>query len=433
MGYQRSIGGVLLLGLLLAGCRKEPENEPPHITIIAPTENFSFTVPDTLSITVSFSDDHAVRQLTATLLDHNNIPVVQGVSATTAADQGTITLELPVLAEQLESGTYKILATASDDELSSRQILPVHLNGVPVRLRAVLTFTSPSPDALTMYRTDSMGQTAQVASWPIDFGGATVSAAAQQIYVAGGVTGPFRALQADGLAEVWQLANQSALGFPWFTGVDIGTDGRILSGTSDGTLRSLIASNGTGGIVAHLPTDYQALQSTTVGDLLVCIMEHRITHEKRLGTFFNGSGELAESHMLTLDPVVMLPLDAGRVLLFGNSNGSGMVQRMTVSGGSYSDLYTWPTSLSAASPAGAGVWAVALANGQLRNFTYPNTGSLSLLDGMPIRQMDLDRANGVLYAAGDGQLRAIDPQTGIVLGTWSVPGEVRKVLCLLNK
>ena len=433
MGYQRSVLFVLLFALVLSACRKEPANEPPHISIITPTENYSINVPDTVTITLSISDDHGVEHVTATLVDQNNIPVVAGVFATPANGQGMITLELPVVSQQLESGTYKILATASDGELSSLQLLPVYLNAVPPRLRAVFTLSQQSANSLALYRTDSLGQTDQITTWPMDFGGAAVSSAAQMLYVAGGLTGPFQALNADNLAESWQVANQSTLGYPWFTGVDLGADGRVVVGTFDGTLRSYIAGNGTGGMVAHSPTDFHPLQSVIAGNLIISVIEHRITHEKRLCTFFNGSGVIFEIHVLTLDPVWIAPIDDEQLLLFGNNNGQGVAQRKSITGVSYSDLYTWSSPIIAASQAGPGVWAVSLANGELRRFTYPNTSSLLIASGLNIQQLAYDEVNGVLYGSGDGQLRAIDPQTGAVLASWPIAGEVKKVLCLLNR
>jgi hypothetical protein len=417
----------------MAACKKEAANQPPQVQILSPEENHSFTVPDTLQVQLAISDDEQVLQATATLLDQNNVPVVPGVSAAPGVGQGNITLALPVIDAQLESGPYKILATASDGELTSKQLLPVLLNAVPLRLRAVFTVVQTGLAEVAVHRTDSLGQTVLAGSWSMDLGGAAVSPEAQQLYVAGATTGPLLALDAELLQPEWQLPNQSSAGFPWFTGVDLGADGRLLVGSGDGTLRSLTASNGMGGAVAQLPTDFRALLSLTQDGLIATVMEHRITHEKRLASFYAASGTPADNVMLTLDPVALLPDQDGYVLLFGSSGGQGVVQRRAMSGSGQSDLYAWPSPVVAAVAAGAGRWVVSLANGELRTFTWPGTGSTLLATGLPLAQLAYDPVGGSVYGAGGGLLYQLDPGTGAQLNSWPVSGEPRKVLCLLNR
>ncbi|MBK9422395.1 MAG: hypothetical protein IPN44_15315 [Flavobacteriales bacterium] len=433
MRYQRSMVWAAMFGLFAAGCKKEPVDEPPRISITSPTENFSFNVPDTLQVTVTVSDDHAVTQVTVSLLDANNVQVVAGVSAVPPGGQGTITLALPVLSQQLGTGAYKILATASDGNTSAKQLLPVQLNGVPLRLRAVYSVTQQGPSMLALYRTDSLGQTVLATSWSMDYGGAALSSSGQELYVAGGISGAFQAWDVDNLTPVWQRPNQSSLGYPWFTSLDVGADGRVLLGAQDGTLRSLNAVNGNGGAVAYLPVGFHAVQSITAGNLLVSVIANPITLEKRLGTFFASSGALAEDQVLTVDPVAVLPRDEQHVLLFGNAAGHGLVQDRTLSGASYWEPYTWSTPVTAAVRIGTGVWAVALQNGELHRFTYAGPSSLPIASGMQIQQLAYDEANGILYAGSPDMLQAINPQTGAVLASWPLNGDVRKVLCLLNR
>jgi hypothetical protein len=433
MRYEQSLIWAAFFGLLVTGCKKEPVDEPPHISITSPTENYSFNVPDTLLITLAVSDDHEVTQVTVGLLNADNIPVVTGVSAVPANGQGSVTLALPVLSQQLESGPYKILATASDGNNSARQLLPVQLNGMPLRLRAVFTVTEQSSNSVALYRTDSLGQTTLATTWPMDFGGAAISSSAQQLYVAGGVSGAFQALDADNLATVWQVPNQSSIGFPWFTSVDVGADGRVLLGTQDGTLRGLNAENGIGGAVGNLPIGFHAVQSITTGNFIISVIENTITQEKRLGTFFSSSGALAESQVLTIDPVVVLPRDEQHVLLYGSIAGQGVVQDRTVSGGSYWEPYTWSAPVIAAARISSDVWAVALQNGELHRFSYAGASSMQIAAGLQIQQMAFDEVNGVLYVGSVNLLQAINPQTGAILAAWPLSGEVRKVLCLLNR
>lgn len=433
MRCARSRCWPLFLALILAACKKEAANQPPQVQITSPEENHSFSIPDTLHVQLAISDDEQVVQVTATLVDPNNVPVVPGISAAPGAGQGNITLALPVTSSQLESGPYKILATASDGELTSKQLLPVLLNAVPLQLRTVFTVVQTGPVEVAVHSTNSLGQTTLAGTWSMDFGGAAVSSGVQQLYLAGATTGPLLALDAELLQAPWQLPNQSSFGFPWFTGVDLGADGRLLVGSGDGILRSLTASNGMGGAVAQLPTDFRALVSLTQDGLIATVMEHRITHEKRLATFYTASGAPADNVMLTLDPVALLPGQNGYVLLFGSSGGQGMVQQRELVGSGQSDLYVWPSPVVAAVATGVGQWVVSLANGELRSFTWPGVGSMLLATGLPLAQLAYDPVGGTVYGAGGGLLYQLDPGTGAQLNSWPITGEAKKVLCLLNR
>ena len=53
MRYQQVLFLLVLLGVFFCGCKKDPANEAPRITIITPYESASVTVPDTPRDTIS--------------------------------------------------------------------------------------------------------------------------------------------------------------------------------------------------------------------------------------------------------------------------------------------------------------------------------------------------------------------------------------------
>ena len=433
MRYEHSLLLPVLLMAFLGACKKDEVNEAPHVTITSPYEGSSLSVPDTLLVTVEARDDYGLEQISVTLLDQNNIPVVNGVGTSASGTSTTVTLALPIISEHLVSGDYKILATATDGELSGKDVRTLHVSAVPLRLRAVFTLAVPGSGTVVLYKTDSTGQTALAATWPMDLGGAAISPAVQLLYVAGGATGDMRALAPDDLNPVWERPNLSAIGEPWFTSVDLCADGRLYIGEGDGTLRSFTANNGTGMATGILPDQFRSQQAITSGDFLVCTERHFVSQEERIGIYFPSSGVLAETQPLDLAPIRIFTRDADHILIFGNRDGQGHVQDRSLSGGGGWEPYSWSSPITAVEQVAAGTWLVALANGDLQRFTYANAGSLSLGTTPVLNTLAFDEVNGWVYGGADGQVILIDPGTGSMTSNTAVNGSVRYVLPLYNR
>ncbi|MBZ0205743.1 MAG: hypothetical protein K8H89_05425 [Flavobacteriales bacterium] len=433
MRYQQALFLPVLFGVLLGGCRKDPANEAPRITIITPAENASITIPDTVVVTVEASDDQGLSGISVSLLDQNNIPVVDAVSASASGTSATITLALPISSEQLTSGTYKLFATVSDGSLSGKDVQSLHVTAVPLRVRAVFTLSVPGSGIVALYRTDSTGQTSLSTTWPTDLGGAAISSAAQRLFIAGGSSGDLRAYHPDGLNIAWQRPNLSSIGAPWFTSVDLCADGRLYVGYDDGTLRGFTPSNGTGGFTATLPAQFRTEQAITTGDLVVCTERNFVTQEQRLSMYYQLSGAMQETQPLNLTPVRAFIRGTDHALIFGNRDGSGRALERTLSGGGTWEAYTWTSPITAVEQVAFNTWVVALANGDLQRFTYGGTGSLSIATTPVLNTLAYDAVNGWVYGGADGQVLAIDPGTGTIAGGWTVNGEVRYVLPLLNR
>ncbi|MBK9059075.1 MAG: hypothetical protein IPL81_04060 [Flavobacteriales bacterium] len=433
MRYQHVLLLCALSGVVLNGCKKDRENEAPHITITSPADGFSLTVPDTLVVTVQASDDIALEQISVSLLDQNNIPVVDAVGTSVSGTSATVTLGLPILSEQLESGDYKLFATASDGSLSGKDVRTLHVTAVPLRLRALFTATAPSAGTVALYKTDSLGQTALATSWPMDLGGTAISSAAQRLCVAGGSSGDLRVFSPDNPGIIWQRPNLSSIGAPWFTSVDLCADGRFYVGQDDGTLRGFTASNGTGTMNAALPAQFRVEQSITSGELVVTTERHFVTQEQRMGTYFKASGSLVSSQPLGLTPVRIFERIADFVLIFGNQGGQGHVLDRNLPGGGGWEPYTWPSTITAVEQIGSGTWLVALANGDLQRFTYSDAGSLSIGTTPVLSTLVKDKVSGAIYGGADGHVLILDPSNGAILGDIPVGGQVLKVLPLFNR
>lgn len=423
---------ALLAGVLCAGCRKEPADEAPRITILSPSEFASVALPDTLIVQVEASDDRGLAQVSVSLLDANGITAIPGAAMTVSGTSTTVSLPLPITSEQLNSGQYQLLAMASDGALTGRDSRALHVSAIPLRVRSVFTVVDQPPGTVALYRTDSLGQTTVAATWAMDFGGAAVASPAQRLFVAGAATGDLRALYPDNLATAWQLPNQSAIGAPWFTSVDLCADGRLYVGQDNGTLRAFTPSNGTGGTTITLPAQFRTQQAITVNELVVTTERHFVTQEHRLGSYYRQSGVAVASQPLDLSPVGLYMRDGDHVLVFGNRNGQGLVLDRTLSGGGTWEAYTWSTPISAVERLTDAEWLVAFTDGELRRYVYGG-GSIAIGNTPLLHTMALEPVSGLVYGGAEGQVLQIDPGSGAVAPAWSVAGTARRVLPLHNR
>lgn len=432
MRFQQALAIAAIAGISATACKKDPANEQPRISILLPATGASATVPDTLLVKVQASDDLGLERVYVALLDANGIPAVGGVSAPASGTSATITLELPIVSQQLAGGLYTLRATASDGSLTGWDARSLHITAAPLRLRAMYSLAQPTAGSVALYRTDSTGQTTLAATWGMDLGGAAISSFAQRLFIAGGATGSLSALDPDGLLPVWQVPNQSAIGVPWFTSVDLCDDGRLYAGMDNGTVHGYTAATGTGGTVASLQEQFRAERCITFGDQLICTAHHFLTGERRLYIFHRTTGAQLAVQALSIDPVGLFTRDAGHVLLFGNSNGQGRVLDRTLDGGGNWEACTWGTTITAVVRTAPNAWLVALASGELTRYSYGG-GALPLAGTPVLHTLAYDDVNGRAYGGADGQVIALDPATGATIGTAAVNGTVVRVLPLYNR
>lgn len=433
MRYEQALLLPAFFALCCTACKKDQTDEAPHVRILSPADGASITLPDTLLVTLQATDDLGLEHLSVSLLDQNYIPVVAGVGAAVSGTSATVTLALPILSEQLASGDYKLFASVTDGTNSGKDFHALQVTAVPLRLRAVFTLTSPGTGSTALYRTDSAGQTLQAGLWPMDLGGAAISAGAQQLYVAGGATGNLQAVLPANLGLAWQLPNLSNNGLSWFTSLDLCTDGRLYVGQGDGSLRGYIAATGTGVMTAMLPELFRSQQAVTSGDLVICAERHFVTQEERIGIYFRQSGALQQLQALDLLPVRMFASGPDQLLVFGNRNGQGHVQARSIADGGGWEPYTWPGTITAVEQTGPGTWLVALSSGSLQRFTLANAGSVGIASTPVLHALAYDAVNQWVYGGADGQVFIINPGTGAVAPGWAVTGTVVRVLPLLNR
>ncbi len=433
MRYQH-LALVAALGLtVLSSCKKDVEKSAPRVTIITPANGFDLSVPDTLRVSADVSGDDGVDRVVIGLANVNGIPVIPSVTVVPSSNPARIEVELPLTSDAIATGDYTLEVKALVGDASGKDFRTVQLQATPLRLREVLVVSRPDANSIALHRIDSTGALSLANTVIMDLGGAVVSSAAQVIGVMGTVEGPLIAFAPDGQQVRWQKSNIGNSGIPWFTSIDLLSDGVMYVGTTDGYLRGYSAQSGSTATVLDLTTGYRSERTVRMNDKLV-VAEADVTGSvHRLAVHQAASGVQVADQVLDKAVLAMYPRDDAHLLLFGNRNGLGVVEDRNIVGGGGWEPYTWLSPITAVERVDANAFLVALANGQLERFTYSNAGSVTIATISNIRDLSLEPVSGLVYAAAGMNVLTVNAQTGAIGTTWSIGAPIQYALPLLNR
>lgn len=173
--------GVLWSGLLilsLIGCKKDVTVAPaPSVNFGTEANELSLQIPDTVVIQVNAEDEAGLQSLSLSLVDVNfqRVGNVQEVSLNGKTTHSQ-TFSFGITSEQLLSGDYYLLATASNGNSEGRKFIKILLNEAPLRLNGILVVSeNGNLTDVTVVKPDF---SYQKISWPGSYaGGATLAAA----------------------------------------------------------------------------------------------------------------------------------------------------------------------------------------------------------------------------------------------------------------
>lgn len=432
----RPLGKILPACLLAAvigvftSCRKE-KNDPPTVEIVQPAEGAFLAVPDTLLVHVRVSDDRAVESVWFGVTDVNGVPIAPTELRTVNTASGDVYAALPIIAPSTPGGLFKLTVRASDGKESRSAFRDITIHPEPLRLRALFLVPPGGTAPATITRVDSADH---ISSWTTmsDISGGAVSSAQQYVAFAGGPVAPLVGHSTHGPGS-WQVTNQNGIGGPYFLGLRTDpADGRFYVSTNDGFIRGF-TPQGQQVFTAQQDAFLRSYRTAIAGGRLVAAQEHLGQLVDRLSNMALPSGTPLSYFPLDLQVVHMDARGTDHVLLFGDRDGQGVIQdRHVDQGGVYEMRVFSEGPVRAVQQLSPDVWVVALP-GRIVRFQYSTNGLTMLLDGVTADALAYEAATGTLYAAQQGQLLRMDPASGAIISTLSVPGPVGAILPLLNR
>ncbi len=431
MRCQQAALAFVVLGLLSSSCRKDKDEQAPTIQFLSPVSGVNVVIPDTITVSVEVSDNEEVTNVTFSVVNAQGFPVSSSISVEPGTNPATITVQLPLTSDLILSGDHEVKVVASDGTNRTTSARSITMSGLPRRLRGIYLLTQPASDQVSVQWIDSAGVLGTVTNVGQDLNCSAVSSHGQRIFLGGGTVGPLTALHPDGSVQA-QLAGSNTLSIPFFTALHVGPTGSVFVATNDGQLRRLNKDLGGTGYQAQAVAGHRILQIVERTDQVLTAQSAIASAEERLVSYSSIGGVQTDVWMLDKVPVALFERDADHVLLFGNRNGGGVVEDRNTSDGGFWEPRTFPDPIEDVAQVSSNIYILATGS-ELIRFTYNNAGALTIASGNTFEHLAYNEVSGELIATDGTEVFVLDPASGTVLNTYTLPGEPQRPLVLYNR
>jgi len=417
--------------LLLASCKKDRDDTAPTVVIIEPGAGTTITIPDTLYIRVQVSDEHEVRSLTVELTNAANTIVASAGTLTLNGMGDTYSFRLPLTNERLPSGTYTIVARASDGTNDGRGFLRLNVLEAPLRLRAIFLAPPFSTNSTTITRIDSLGQPATFATVQ-DFNGIAVDSYTQHLFVAGSRYAPFQALPTALTANAWHLSSPGSDQPEQFTAVTVDPqDKRVYFATRDGFIRGF-TGEGAQRFTAQCLPDHRC-EAIVVMESEVATWQRAIVGGASRVVTYTVAGTVYEQLPVVYDRVALFHHSGSSLIHFANANGSGLIEHINITDGGTPDIHTFNGEMiRAVVRLDTHRYIIALTNRLIR-WDHQAHLTTPLTTGITTDAMAYEAATGSLYIAEGSTLITLDPNSGAIINSLPMGSAIGHILPLLNR
>lgn len=417
--------------LLLASCKKDKDDTPPTVVIIEPAAGTTISIPDTLNIRVQVSDEHVVRSLTVELSNAANTIVASAGTRDLNNSAGTYTFSLPLTNERLPSGTYTIVARASDGTNDGRGFLRLNVLEAPLRLRAIFLAPPFSTNTTTITHIDSLGQPSTFATVQ-DFNGIAVDSYSQHLFVAGSQYAPFHAFPTALAANGWQVPSPTNDQPEQFTAVTVDPlDRRLYFATRDGFIRGF-TGEGAQQFTAQCLPDHRC-EAIVVLETEVATWQRAIVGGASRIVTYTVAGTIYEQLPVEHDRVALFHRSGTSLIHFANANGSGLIEHINITDGGTPDIHTFNGEMiRAVVRLDTHRYIIALTDRLIR-WDHQAQQATPLTTGITTDAMAYEAATGALYIAEGSTLITLDPNSGAIVNSLPTGSAIGHILPLLNR
>ncbi len=421
----------MLLLFCCAGCRKDRDDSAPSVRILGPTAGSTYSIPDTITVNVTVSDDRTLESLVIEVLDMDGISICAPAIANLSGSSTTVERSLVIDRERILSGTYTIVARASDGTNDGRDFLDIQLTEAPWRLRAIFIAPAFTTAPVTIQRIDSTGLAIDSISLQ-DLNGIAVDSYSQHLMVAGSQLGPFQALPTAAGSYPWQWQPPANDVPEQFTGLIIDpSDGRTYFATRDGFIRGF-SGEGVQRFTAQALNGYRCEEIIVMEDKVATWQQAIVGLDKKVVSY-SAAGTVLDILQAEHQRVAIFSRTAGSALLFANENGSGLIEDLNITAGGTPEVRSFAgEEITAVVRLDANSWMIALPD-RLVRFNYATNTIVELATSITVDALAYDPAIGALFAANGNNLYTIDPNSGIMTNTLTVGIQIGHILPLRNR
>jgi outer membrane protein assembly factor BamB len=423
---------VCLLALAAQSCQKEKDKQAPSVSISVPQGGSTLSIPDTLQVRASYSDDKIVEDLFIQLVGPDGTQAVPELRVSVDAANGAIDRTWIINDERLLSGTYRLVVSASDGTNTGSAEVQVQVQEAPLRTICLFASVQTGAEELTVYRIGEDLVAQPFGTFQQDASDVIVDSYNNLVLVAGGSTGPCLALDATTGAKRWSLSNPNVLELPYFTCVyPSETDRRIYVGDLNGIISGYSAQGSRVFNTTTIPGKRSEVCFSS-GNALVSVQKEISSEERAVGVYDRYSGQLLGQQPCETRVEAVYGYSDGTLLFFGNDQNDLGTLEVRTAGGKFLGQASLGSELVSTVQESAQIYYLGFSSSIVR-YSYTEGTQQTVFSGTGARRMGIDRARGWLLLAEENEATLVNISNGQVLTNIPFVGQVLSIRALYNR
>lgn len=317
---------ILIISIFLITCKKKDDNTLPQVTLTAPIENLSIMSVDTVEVVGVVTDDKKITGISITIVNESMVPITGTTGFNPNSKESSINFELVLNKPDLESGTYYLLVSASDEEGTQKDYTRLNITGIDKELQEIfIAVNSSGNTGVCRLGTDTI---IQEFVFNEGFNDLCTNPHSQQIQVLGD-NGTLSSYNYTDYTEVWQETNLNNYQTPYF-GKLRSFDNLIFASYTNG---SIFGFNASGDVSSPLNISDNTYKPSIFYDHTNYVIIKEIPQgiaPKRVELIYKGSGLSMQYHSVTYDIVDFTSFDNDRIIIWGNEAGEMKVCTLNI-------------------------------------------------------------------------------------------------------
>ncbi len=219
MGISRKI--LILVSavlLLFNSCQNDDDEEFPVVEITSPVSGAHYSVPDSIKVEATVTDNENIEWIQLDLVDKNQKRVgktfsVKDINKTSFS----VDEYYPVTDIHLGSGSYYLQLTASDGNNIKHGQQRVYIDEAPRELQYYLLITRSNPNQVRVYALDSTGTYQAIITEGTDYLDSEYHSGSKTLVISGTSIYNLQAYGSEKFEKVWEISVVANPPEPYFT------------------------------------------------------------------------------------------------------------------------------------------------------------------------------------------------------------------------
>ncbi len=417
LNFSKIVFVYIFLANLLFSCRcnKDKDSTAPLVTVLAPLQNQTFLVGESIPVKFTVSDESPIEFVQIALLDENGIQVLSTITLHDLDNEQLVEQILPLSNTALLSGDYTLSILASDGNNEKGYFTKIYLQELALMKRAVF-FIGYNQANYSVYKLDSTNTTNFAYSLNGDYIGSAMDSKYNHLITCGGFNGKFQSVNVSDYSTYWsQLPVGST--YPSFRSISTSSNVIYVSYNS-GFIKGF---DYTGAIVYNASTAAGIYYPQKIGISSNYLLSEQVAFvggAQKLVLYTLPAGSAVQEVNFSGSVVEMFPKNASDFFIFYNQGNTGKISVYEKAGNGLS--YTYPFSLggkilSVVQISGS-EYIVSASNG-IYKFSYSPQNYSLFIPGIFATKMRLDVAGNQLILIENKTMQFYNLSSGSILNT----------------